>query len=157
MLTSIHSLFLNDLLTLLGAVWSEPTSLARVAVARVAALLVEWLGTALCALLPNDEVRRAVQVSISLPSLQLLVLAVLVRVFTDVAQDLTALNVLHGPSGYVIIGLLFLEALENDLVLTGDLHKLTLACISIETLFEAWELPSGSAHLLRDRHRWTRT
>lgn len=40
------------------------------------------------------------------------------------------------PLRDVVVGLLFLEALENYLVLSCDLHKISLAGFSIETLFK---------------------
>ena len=41
-----------------------------------------------------------------------------------------------GPLGDVVVWLPFLEALEDDLILSGDLHKLTLACFAVQTLLE---------------------
>lgn len=153
MLANIHSLLLNDLLlALLRAVGSVST-LRRVAITRVTALLVEGLlgaGALRAAILLNDEVRGATQVSVT--CLHLLLLAAdRDGVLADVVQDLTALDILHSPPSHIIVRFLFLKALEDDLVLPCDLHEFTLACLPVQTLFVS-NLGKRDGLLLLGRH-----
>ena len=55
-----------------------------------------------------------------------------------------------GPLGHVVVRLLLLQALQNDLVLPSDLHKLSLARLPVETLFELQGTGTGyHVHALR--------
>ena len=50
------------------------------------------------------------------------------------------------PLGHVIVGFLFLQAFQNNLVFASDFHKLSLACLSVETFLKL--KVSSAAHAL---------
>ena len=141
-LTHIDGFFLNNLLlAVISPVRSEAWLI--IVLTRVTAFLKEWLVSISCSvLLFYYEVRRTIEVSLAcFISLHdhlwiFLLLLQLVGVLTDVCKKLTSAEIILSPLRDVVVGLLFLEALENYLVLSCDLHKISLAGFSIETLFK---------------------
>jgi len=141
-LSHVDGLLLDDLrlALLLCAVWAETLAALTVAVTRVATLLVEWLAATLCAVFLNNEVRGAAQVRVlTLDVVRVVLRANLVGVLADVIEELASLVILMGPPRHVIIGLLLLQALQDDLILARDFHQLALAGLSIQTLLVARE------------------
>ena len=151
-LAHIHGFFLNDLLlaSLCGAVRSK-ASLVRVTC--IAPFLEKRLvSVGRSVFLLNDEVRSAILILRATNTSTLLhrlprrthhglrlllpVRAKLIRVLTYVLQQFTPAEVVLGPFGHVVVRLSLLQALKDDLVLSGDLHELALAGLAIETLFE---------------------
>ena len=131
MLAHVNGLLLDYLLLvcILCAIGAE--SLFVVAtVACVASLLKEGLVTVGCAVLFLDnEVRWTALVGTALFTriwhqrlLLLLLVTKHVRELTDIFEHLSSLEIVLGPLGYVVVRLLLLEALQDHLVLPGDLH-----------------------------------
>ena len=141
MLADIDSLLLDDLLAAeLGAIRAESLVLSFRGVAPLLEERLVTIGSPV--LLLNDEVRGSAQVGVAGLVAHHLDLAFdffvleLVGVFADVVEDLAPLDILLGPPGDVVIGLLLLETLEDDLVLAGDFHKFAFARLAVEALFE---------------------
>ena len=92
-------------------------------------------------LLLDNEVRRSVQVRICgvlgressswIIWVDALVLQS-VRVLADVIKELATFMVILGPLSHIVRGFLLLEPLEDDLVLTCDLHELTFASLAVQ-------------------------
>ena len=156
LLPHVHSLSFYYLLLAVvhSLVWTEASI---VTVSRVATFFEKWLVTIGCTVfLLNNEIRRPAHVCLTClptPDTSLIsFLEELVRVLADVMQQLSSFQVLLSPSRYVVVWLFFLKTFQNDLVLTRDLHKLSLSRLSVETLFElnsigAWY--TRHSHLLR--------
>ena len=148
----------NLLLTGLSPVRLETMLVPTIAC--VASLLIKWLVSIRSSvLLFDDEVWRSTLIGIScLVSLHhhllLLILVLhLVGELADVFEELAASEILLSPPCYVVVRLFLLQALENHLILSRYLHKLSLAGFSIQTLFELKGRGTGhSSHLLRLCH-----
>ena len=140
MLAHVHSLFLDDLLLavlVLCAVWTEALVVWVVAVACVAALFEEGLVAICCTiLLLDDEVRWATQISLIGSTLDgiWVLLQQLVRILTNILEQLSPLSILCGPLCDVVIWLLLLKALEDHLIFSCDFHKFSLTGLSIQRL-----------------------
>ena len=128
MLAHVYCLLL-DYLLLLCAIGAESLCIVTT-VACVASLLEEGLVTVGCAVLfLYNEVRWTALVGATFLSvgrhhrlLLLLLVSQLVGILADVFQHLSPLEVVLGPLGHVVVRLLLLQALQDDLVLPGDLH-----------------------------------
>ena len=141
-LSNVHCLLLDDLLLIvlgLCSVRTEASVRSVVAVARVATLFEKWLVHACSAILfLDDEVGWAAQVSLTgaLNPVGGILLHKLVGVLADILQQLASISILYRPFRHVVVGLFLLQALQNDLVLSRDLHKLSLAGLSVQTFLE---------------------
>ena len=141
-LSNVHCLLLDDLLLIvlgLCSVRTEASVRSVVAVARVATLFEKWLVHACRAILfLDDEVGWAAQVSLTgtLNPIGSILLHKLVGVLADILQQLASISILYRPFRHVVVGLFLLQALQNDLVLSRDLHKLSLAGLSVQTFLE---------------------
>ena len=128
-LTHVDCLLLDYLLLLLCAIGTEALCIVTT-IACVASLLEEGLVTVGCAVLfLYNEVRWTALVGATFLSvgrhhrlLLLLLVSQLVGILADVFQHLSPLKVVLGPLGHVVVRLLLLQALQDDLVLPGDLH-----------------------------------
>ena len=138
MLSNVHCLLLDDLLlAVLGlcSVRAEASVRSVVAVARVATLFEKWLvHTCSAILFLDDEVGWATQVRLTgtfNPIVVGLFLHQLVGILTDILEQLSSSGILSRPLGHVVVRLLLLQALENDLVLSRDLHELSFTGLSV--------------------------
>ena len=128
--TKIERFFLHDLRqwTALASSWWVWLTARSV----TSLLLVEGLvrvGSAI--LLLNYEIGRSFQVLLRFWILWLLVLQE-IWVLANVYKYFPTVIVFLGPSCYVVIRFLLLETLKDNLILSSDLHELSLACLSIQ-------------------------
>ena len=169
MLTNVYCLFLLDCLLLaLRLCRSVASFLIPKGICRVATFLVELGASAIVALLLDNEVRGSVQVCICCGSgvqsrswvIHILSILEGVGIFTDVEEKLLAIMVLLRPLSNIVRGFLLLKPLEDDLVLTCDLHELSLPGLSVKTFSvgKRWsagcELGPGHRFLLSHRLLW---
>lgn len=75
----------------------------------------------------------------------------LIRILADVVQQLLAIVVLPCPLRDVVVWLLLLKALEDPLVLGGDLHELFLSGLSVQTALATRRRVDALLHRLIDR------
>lgn len=99
-------------------------------------------------LLVRDEVRTGHRLRVGHRSL-----LQLIRILADVVKQFLPIVVLPDPLCNVVVWLLLLKALEDPLVLGGDLHKLFLAGLSVQTALATRRSVDALLHRLVDRRQ----
>ena len=130
MLSEVKRFFLDDLsqwaTTLASSRWIWLASRRVTSLLLVERLVRVWSAI----LLLNYEIGRSFQVLLRFWILALLVLQE-IWVLANVYEYFPTVIVFLGPPCHVVIRFLLLETLKDNLILSSDLHELSLACLSV--------------------------